>query len=341
MPRTTGRTLALLGLLQSRREWSGAELRERLEVSDRTLRRDIDDLRALGYGIEATPGVGGGYRLGPGAAVPPLALATDEAVAIAVGLRAAAVGVVTGIEDAAARALAKLEQSLAPSTRRQIADVERAMVPLRPGRGGVDLSAVTAIARAVAESRRLRIEYERPAGESVQRVVEPHRIVHTAQRWYLIAWDVDRGAWRTYRIDRVHATTALRERFTARAVPDETLRRFTSRSISTAPYPVRARVRMRAPADEVRRHFGPTVAEVVDAGDGTSVLTTGAHRAEEIALHLGTSGIAFEVLDGDELRTALEALSRAFAVAAERGSQLLATDEQKISLSDRVLSTEP
>jgi predicted DNA-binding transcriptional regulator YafY len=326
MPRTTGRTLALLGLLQSRREWTGAALRERLEVSDRTLRRDIDDLRALGYGIEATPGVGGGYRLGPGAAVPPLALATDEAVAIAVGLRAAAAGAVTGIEDAAARALAKLEQSLAPSTRRQIAEVERAMVPLRPGRGDVDLATVTAIARAIAESRRLRLNYERHEGATVERVVEPHRIVHTAERWYLIAWDVQRGAWRTYRIDRIHATAALRVEFTARAIPDEALRRFTARSISVAPYPVRARLRMRAPAAEVRRRFGPTVAEVVDDGDGTCVLTTGAHRAEEIALHLGLSGIPFEVLDGDELRTTLLSLARTFTAASGPDSQLLATD---------------
>jgi len=135
MSRTTGRTLALLGLLQAHREWSGAELQARLDVSPRTLRRDIDDLRGLGYGIDSVPGVGGGYRLGLGAAIPPLVLSADEAVAIAVGLRAAASATVTGIEDAAARALVKLEQSLSSETRERISAVERAIVPL--GRGGV------------------------------------------------------------------------------------------------------------------------------------------------------------------------------------------------------------
>lgn len=318
MPRTTGRMLALLGLLQSRQEWTGADLRERLEVSGRTLRRDVDDLRELGYGIEASPGVGGGYRLGPGAAVPPLTLAADEAVAIAVGLRAATASVITGMEDAAVRALAKLEMSLSAATRAQIVDVEQAMVPLETARSDFDLDLLTRLARAIAEHRRVDLTYQRHDTRTVQRTVEPHRIVPTATRWYLIARDIDRRGWRTLRVDRIATMGLLAETFSARSIPDEKLRQFTSRAISAAPYPARARVRMYAPAGEVRAILGPTVAEVVDSGDGTSILTTGGNRPEEIALYLGTSGLRFEIIDGEQVRTTLQRLAEEFLAASTR-----------------------
>ena len=305
MTRTTGRTLELLGLLQARREWSGAELQERLEVSARTLRRDIDDLRELGYGIEATRGRHGGYRLGAGAAVPPLTLSVDESVAIAVGLRAAATGVVTGIEEASARALAKLEQSLSAATRRQIVEVEQAMVPLSTRHDDVDVSVVTTIATAIAERRRMQMDYTRHDGEEVRRVVESHRVMHTAERWYLVAWDPEREAWRTLRVDRMRHPLILREEFPRRDIPDDALRQFTARSITTAPYRHRARFRMHAPADVVTRHFDATVAQVVDQGDGTSILTAGSDSPEEFALYIGICGIAFELLDGDEVRQAM------------------------------------
>lgn len=316
MSRTTGRTLALLGLLQSRREWSGAELRARLEVSDRTLRRDIDDLRALGYGIEASPGVGGGYRLGAGAAVPPLTLSPDEAVAIAVGLRAAALGAVTGLEDASARALAKLEQSLSPATRHRITEVERAMVPLGGRADEVDMDVVVTVARAVGESRCLRIDYVRHDGTEVRRIVEPHRIVHTTTRWYLIARDHDTRGWRTLRLDRLTPRLPLGDPFTPQPIPDDELRRYTTRSITAAPYTHRATLLMHAPAAEVTRHFGPTTAEVTDRGDGTCVLVTGGRTPEEIALYIGMSGIDFDLIDGDTLRPALTALATRFTRAA-------------------------
>lgn len=305
MTRTTGRTLALLALLQVRREWSGAELRERLEVSDRTLRRDIDDLRELGYGVEATRGRHGGYRLGVGAEVPPLTLAPDESVAIAVGLRAAATSVVTGMEDASARALAKLEQSLSPSTRRRIVEVEQAMVPLVRAGQDIDFEVVTAIAAAIASRRRLRVDYTRHDGVEIQRVIEAHRIVHTAERWYLVAWDLEREAWRTLRMDRLRRPVQLREEFWLRDIPDDALRQFTTHSITAAPYPIRARVRMHASAAEVSQHFDATVAQVVDDVAGTSILTAGARTPEEFALYIGMSGIEFEVLEGEEVRRAL------------------------------------
>ncbi|MBO0594993.1 YafY family transcriptional regulator [Nesterenkonia sp. E16_7] len=318
MSRTTGRTLELLGLLQARSAWTGAELRARLEVSDRTLRRDIEDLRNLGYGIEATRGVGGGYRLGAGAVVPPLTLARDEAVAIAVGLRAGASGVITGIEDSAARALAKLELSLAPVTRDQIAAVERAMVPLVAARGDVDVETVIALARAIADRREIRIRYRNHAGEHSERTVQPHRIVHTAERWYLIAWEPQRLVWRTLRVDRIERVRRDEENFELRQIPDDLLRQATTRAISTAPYPVRARVLVHAQPEVVRATFGPTVAEVFDAGEGTSVLVTGADRAEVIVMYLGTSGLHWELLEGDEVRQALLRLAEEFSAAARR-----------------------
>lgn len=321
MASTTGRALALLGLLQARREWSGQDLRERLEVSERTLRRDIDELRELGYGVVATRGRHGGYRLGPGAAVPPLALSTDEAVAIAVGLRAAATSVVTGIEEASAVALAKLEQSLSTTTRERIVEVGRALVPLGGSRDDVDLDVVTTLARAIRERRLVRIDYTRHDGEEVRRRVEPHRIVHTPSRWYLAAHDADRDAWRTLRIDRIRGALPLHERFERRDIPDDELRAFTTRSITTSPYPFRATVRMLAPAEAVRRHFGPTIAEVVDSGDGTSILTAGSRTPAEMALYLGTSDIDFEVLEGEELRTELRALADRFERAVVSSSE--------------------
>ena len=305
MTRTTGRTLALLALLQSRREWSGDELRERLEVSPRTLRRDIEDLRELGFGIEATRGRHGGYRLGAGASVPPLALAHDEAVAIAIGLRAAATGAVTGMEESAARALAKLERSLASATRERIETVERAMVPLPTQRGDVDLDTVTLLASAIAERRSVLIHYTRHDGETVRRKVEPHRIVHTTDRWYLVAFDADRAGWRTLRIDRMREARVQRDGFARREIPDDALRKFTMRSIATDPYRFRARVHVYAAAADVRSHFGPTVAEVEEADDGTSVLTAGANAPEEFAAYLGSSGFEFELLEGEEVRSAM------------------------------------
>ena len=316
MTRTTGRTLELLSLLQARREWSGAELRERLEVSDRTLRRDIDDLRELGYGIEAVRGRHGGYRLGAGASVPPLTLSADESVAIAVGLRAAATSVVTGIEEASARALAKLEQSLSPATRHQIVEVEQAMVSLSSHRDDVDLAVVTTVATAIAERRRMQIDYTRHDGVEVRRLVEPHRIVHTAERWYLVAWDPQREAWRTLRVDRMRHPIILRDEFPERRIPDDALRQFTTRSITTAPYPYRARLRMHAPASIVSRHFDATVAEVVDEGDGTSILTAGSRSPEEFALYIGMSGIEFELLEGDDVRRALVDMAARFTRGA-------------------------
>ena len=194
---TSARLLRLLGLLQTHRDWTGPQLAERLAVSTRTVRNDVEKLRSLGYPVHSTTGVSGGYRLGPGAALPPLLLDDDEAVAVAVGLRSAAGGTVAGIEETSLRALAKLEQVLPSRLRHRVSALARAVVAL-PGTGpAVDADVLTAIAAAVRAHERLRFDYADHGGATSRRDTEPHRLVHTGRRWYLVAWDVTRADWRT------------------------------------------------------------------------------------------------------------------------------------------------
>jgi predicted DNA-binding transcriptional regulator YafY len=315
--RTAGRTLDLLGLLQTRRDWTGPELCHRLEVSDRTLRRDVQYLRELGYGIDSLPGIGGGYRLGAGASIPPLVLSAEQAVAIAVGLRGAATSVVTGIEEAAIGALATLEASLSSATRQRISTLERALVPLGSGAGDqIDVDVVVTVSQAIREGRRLRIDYERHDGKQLRRTVEPHRILHTERRWYLVAWDTDRRDWRTLRLDRLTPRLPFADRFSPREIPDDAVRAFATRSISTAPYPFRCTVIVDAPAAAVSRTCGPTVAEHTERADGSCRLAAGANSPEEFAAYLGSSGLDFEVVEPDELRVTLRRMADRLVRAA-------------------------
>jgi predicted DNA-binding transcriptional regulator YafY len=203
MLETSARLLRLLTLLQAHRYWSGPALADRLDVSPRTLRRDVDKLRLLGYPINATGGVGGGYQLAAGATLPPLLLDDDEAVAVAVGLRTAAAGAVTGIAETSVRALAKLDQVLPSRLRHQVTTLGAAVVTTPTLGPTVDPSTLTAIAAAVRDRVRLRFDYRSRSGGMVVREVEPYRLVHNGPRWYLLGWDVDRADWRTFRADRL------------------------------------------------------------------------------------------------------------------------------------------
>ena len=203
MLETSARLLRLLSIMQSRRDWSGPELAARLQVTTRTIRNDVERLRQLGYPVDATPGAGGGYRLGTGAAVPPLLLDDEEAVAVAVGLRTAANGSVAGIEEASIRALAKLQQLLPSALRRRLHALEAFAVPV-PGTGPVvDAATLTTLAAACRDAERVRFGYRRHDGSHSHRDVEPHRLVSTGRRWYLVAWDIGQRAWRTFRVDRI------------------------------------------------------------------------------------------------------------------------------------------
>ena len=202
---TSARLLRLLSLFQAQRYWSGAELAERLEVTPRTLRRDVDRLRSLGYPVNSTTGTAGGYQLGAGATLPPLLLDDDEAVAVAVGLRTAASGTVTGMEEASVRALSKLQQLLPSRLRRRVSALNSFIVPMANRGPTVDAETLSVIAGACRDYEMLRFSYNSRDGASSSRQVEPHRLVHTGRRWYLAAWDLDRENWRTFRIDRIQA----------------------------------------------------------------------------------------------------------------------------------------
>src|SRR5271154_6956728 len=203
MLETSARLLRLLSLFQARRYWSGAQLSERLDVTPRTLRRDVDRLRSLGYPVNSTSGTAGGYQLGAGATLPPLLLDNDEAVAVAVGLRTAASGAVSGIEEASVRALAKLQQVLPSRLRRRVAALHSFIEPMANTGPTVDAETLTSIAGACRDYEKLRFTYRSRDGAASEREVEPHRLVHTGRRWYLAAWDSGRNDWRTFRVDRI------------------------------------------------------------------------------------------------------------------------------------------
>ena len=221
MLETSARLLRLLGLLQTRRDWTSAELATRLNVTTRTIRNDMARLRALGYPVEARPGVAGGYRLGTGGSLPPLLLDDEEAVAIAIGLRTAANGSVAGIEEASVRALAKLQRMLPSRLRHRVSAIASSALPV-PSRGPkVDPDVLTVIASACRDHERLRFDYRTHSGTVSRRSVEPYRLVNDRRRWYLVAWDADRDDWRTFRVDRIEPRPPTGPRFTPRALPPD------------------------------------------------------------------------------------------------------------------------
>jgi predicted DNA-binding transcriptional regulator YafY len=239
MANTSSRTLRLLSLLQSQRYWPGAELADRLEVSVRTLRRDVDRLRELGYPVQGARGAEGGYQLAAGASLPPLALDDEEAVALAVGLQAATASTVASMAEPSLRALAKVVQVMPARLRRQV-DALRAMTVTATWSGqapgaGLDPSVLLAAAQACRASEGLALDYTAANGAQTERRVEPHRLVCLGQRWYLVAYDLERQAWRNFRVDRVTAMTPNGRRFRPRELPAADAATFVRQSISAAP----------------------------------------------------------------------------------------------------------
>jgi predicted DNA-binding transcriptional regulator YafY len=302
----SARLLLLLSLLQSRRDWSGAELAARLDVTPRTLRRDVDRLRTLGYPVVATPGVAGGYRLGAGGTLPPLLLDDDEAVAVALSLSTAATGGVAGIAETAVRALAKVDRLLPPRLRERVAAVRASTVPLPPAGPTVDATVLTTIAGCCRDSEGLRFGYTRADATTSARTVEPHRLVHTGRRWYLMARDGTE--WRTFRVDRMASVEPTGRRFVPHTdAPDPAA--YVSAAVSAAPYPYRARIRMHAPASVISERVPPTVAVVEPLDADSCLLTTGAYSLDALAVHLATLDVDFTVLDPPALAERLHRLS--------------------------------
>ncbi|MCB9564763.1 MAG: YafY family transcriptional regulator [Kofleriaceae bacterium] len=300
---TSARLLRLLSLLQSRRHWAGQELGERLEVDVRTVRRDVDKLRDLGYPIEASSGLGGGYQLGAGSTMPPVLLDDDEAVAVAVALRAAA-GSVAGLEATAIGLLAKLDQILPPRLRRRASALLSVTVTLPGGAAAPPVDRLTAIASACRDRQRLTLRYRDRGGRDSARTIEPLRVVHTGRVWYLVAWDLRRADWRTFRVDRIVALDDVGPGFTPRDLPED-VATFVARSISQRPYRHQLRVRLDGAIDDLATRV-PSWCGVLEADDDAHcVLTTGADTVEALAVQLLLAGAPFEVLDPPALVPAL------------------------------------
>lgn len=317
MVETSARLLRLLSLFQGRRYWTGAELAERLEVTTRTLRRDVDKLRSLGYPIHSTAGVEGGYQLGAGTEMPPLLLDDEEAVAVALGLRAAAGGAVAGAQEASMRALAKIEQILPPRLARRIAAMQAMVVTPSSQDSTVDARVLSSIATACRDLQTLRFRYRDHSGAASARSVEPHRLVHTGRRWYLVAWDEGRGDWRTFRADRIDQRISVGPRFSPRDPPARDLAEYVWRGAWLAPR-CRARVKLLLGAEAAAARLSYWSGMIEPAGENACMLDIGASTFESLAMHLIMLEVDFEVNGPAELVEQLRILAdRARRATAE------------------------
>jgi predicted DNA-binding transcriptional regulator YafY len=313
---TSTRLLQLLAMLQARRDWSGQDLASRLEVSTRTIRTDIERLRGLGYPVEATPGVGGGYRLGHGTTMPPLLLDDEEVVAVAVALRTTAGAGIAGIEEASLQALVKLEQLL-PSRLRHRIDAMRAATVSVPGAGPtVDSAVLSTIAGAIRASERLRLNYVDHEGNQTVRTVEPERLVLWGRRWYLLAWDVGRDDWRTFRVDRITPKTPTGPRFKPRTLTDDDAASYVQRTAGKATWRYRARIRIHAPASQVRALL-PLAVDVTPDGPDRCIIEAGSDTPHQLALYIGLLDTDFEILEPPDLAEAFVRLAERYHRAAQ------------------------
>ena len=321
MLETSARLLALLGLLQSRSDWTGAELAQRLDVSDRTIRKDVDRLRALGYPVEAVRGPGGHYRLGAGSKLPPLLLDEDEAVAVVIGLRSGTA--MPGIEETSAQALAKLEHVLPDKLRRRVDAIRDAVTPGPETTGTnvadpvVDPALVAEVAAAIRDHEELRFDHD-VNGTVTRHQVEPYRLVSWQRRWWVVGRDAATDSWAPYRLDLMEIRRPGGRRFTPQPLPGEDYTAFVLREVAFSGWTVHTRIAVDAPAEEVMARINPTVGVVETVDDEHCVLVTGADSVELIAVYIGMLGLDFHVTGPPELveqlRVVGERYSRALPV---------------------------
>ncbi|MCM3883893.1 WYL domain-containing protein [Frankia sp. R82] len=389
---TTERVLRLLALLQRRPSWTAAELAAELAVTDRSVRRDVERLRALGYPVHASAGVGGGYQLGAGTRLPPLLFDDDEAIATAVSLRLAAGGTVAGAGEAALRALAKLDQVMPPRLRAEIHAVHAATDTLLGPGIEIDADVLVTLARACRDAVRVRFHYagrnadrtsrsdasrgaDDDAGHDAtggnrtgvgaglrERTVEPVRLVATSRRWYLMAWDVDRADWRTFRLDRMREVTATTWRFRPREHPDPVAH--VQRAVTEAPYRHLARVRLHATAEQVRALVPPQVGRIepdtdrTDGGgtdieaeddgsngtagpDGWCILVVGGDDLDWLVVRIAGLGFDTEILAPPELREAATRLARRLTSMATTADRTWSAQQpNRTELMNQVLDEE-
>ncbi|MGV9821421.1 helix-turn-helix transcriptional regulator [Nocardia xishanensis] len=307
MLETSARLLRLLALLQTHRDWTGAELAERLGVTGRTVRRDVDRLRELGYPVHATRGTAG-YRLGAGASLPPLLLDDEEAIAVAVGLRGASDGTVAGIEEAALRALSKLEQVLPPRLRHRVRTLRAATIRVGAPAVTVEPDTLMAIADACQRRERLRFDYRAHDESTGPRDVEPYSLVHFSRHWYLVAWDVVRTDWRTFRVDRLTPRTPTGPRFTPRELPEGDAAAYLSMRLSDRAWPWRATVLLHVSAEDAGPRIWPGTGVVEAVDEHRCRLHVGADTPEALTWMITSVDLDFTLLSGPpELVAALRA----------------------------------
>jgi len=308
MPSTSARVLRLLSLLQVHREWSGQELASRLDVDVRTVRRDVDRLRQLGYTIDASAGVGGGYRLGAGEETPPLLLEDDEAVAVAVALGATAG---TAGNEVALRVLAKLDQLLPKRLRRKLTSVPAVTLSLAAPESMANLSVLAAVASACRDTLQLRFSYRDMKGVVSARTIEPMRLVHTGRRWYLAAWDLARRDWRTFRVDRIETQPRIAHgpRFTPREPPED-FATMVRKSITSWPQPLRARVRLNEPAASLRARVPSWIGTIEELNDRQCTLTVGGECTEMLVGLILHTNVDFTLLDPAEVARPIRDIAR-------------------------------
>ena len=325
MANTSSRTLQLLSLLQTQRYWPGPALADRLGVSARTLRRDIDRLRELGYPVQAARGVDGGYQLAPGASLPPLLVDDDEAVALAVGMQAAALGAVAGIEEAAVRALTKVIQVMPSQLRRRVDALRAVTVPGDWSGAGptVPPEVLITVALTCRDSERLEFGYTARGGERTERQVEPHRLVPLGRRWYLVAYDLTRHDWRSFRLDRLTRPHSTGARFRPRKLPGGDAAAFVRAGIADAPAPWVVEALVEAPAAVVRERVGRwcTVTDLPGSGGPARCrIRMTADTLDWPAMALGVLGADFEVLTPAELTEHVREWGARFGRATSHGT---------------------
>jgi predicted DNA-binding transcriptional regulator YafY len=315
MLQTSSRLLRLLSLLQSRRQWSGRDLSERLEIDARTVRRDVDKLRELGYPVRASSGLGGGYQLGAGSSMPPVLLNDDEAVAVAFALRTAA-GSVGRMEETAIGLLAKLDQVLPNRVRKRASALHAVTLSLGSAQAAPPVDVLARIASACRDNMRVKLSYQDRDGKNSSRTIEPLKLVHTGSRWYLVAWDMQREDWRTFRVDRIERLLASGPQFVPRKFPED-IATYVQRSLRHMSYRYRVRLRVKGSLEVLQKQVPRWCGPLEAAADGTCTLSTGADTIEMLAAMLVMTCAEFEIIDAPELipelRKVVERLSRAIA----------------------------
>lgn len=322
MRETSARLLKLLSLLQTRRDWAGAELAERLAVTPRTVRRDVDKLREIGYPVNATAGVGGGYQLGAGAEMPPLLLDDDEALAVAFGLQSAATDSVAGIGEASLRALTKLRQVM-PSRIRHRLDALRIDVVERPPRSAVDASILSVVAGVCHNRERLRFDYRTHDGTEARREVEPYSLVRAGARWYLLGWDLMREDWRSFRVDRLQPKIPTGPRFSPRELPAGGAAAFVAAGIDRAFSQVQARIKLHASIQTIAPMVDEEWGTLESSGDDACIIILSGDSLPSIARWLSAFDTDFTVLDPPELRDECARMAERHALLSQRYSRAL------------------